>query len=823
MITSIEYLKKFGCYDELKFDDAEIKQFNKVNVLFGSNGSGKTTLSNLLYLLSKHCKDKEGLIADYIELDTEISIQTNQGKITEKNISTQQKDIYVFNSKFISDHVYNGTTSNVAPFDSDIKLTNAVIKLIDDRLSILRKREARIKTWKTNTEQTLEEIWNSYKDTFQEKVSDARLTGKKPSTIDLGTGILMDEKKSLEMLYADYTKKDQEILTKQKFQSIKSEIDDILMLSPLDNLSEALSLSVSHLAKNSLKEKIEILQNTIADKKIESQIGDLNTWFRTGGRLLHLEAHNGKQCPLCGTDLTKLIDSILDGYKTFFNDTLNKLLTHLDEEDRNIREFHRLHLEQNVLKLKSIQLSINSLGIKYLIPDLDNDNLKQDLASLLDLINSKKTSIQTSFAIDDGIQNRIRIYSENLSLLKGDLHKKIDSEINDLAKRSKKDISDDIKVKINNIVKLEYNSKERSLFPAKRINSDVAKICQGILKNVQHQISKLNTQRAEEVSKLDAESKFVNYYLDHLGILHFTVNRNKSKVSDNITITYNKTGKQKLNLRTSLSEGEKTALAFAYFISKVRAEKLESNDQGFSDSIIVIDDPISSLDDNRLFQTANTIDSFFFYQGTGTLDDIPSQVFIFSHNQTFTKYLYGALKSNDKLKGLIGEYYLSSSNPRIRKVPSALKNFTSTYLIKLREIVDFKEKGVPDYEVVKNYLPNYIRIVLETFLSFKLALVNDDSDRVPGLSTLIRKIVAELLKSDDYEVEMDGGKLTRDAIVKRLNHLKKIADHESHGNIAKGQEVVFIAEDELKVFSKYTIQVIQYIDSIHLLKTKGHS
>ena len=37
------------------------------------------------------------------------------------------------------------------------------------------------------------------------------------------------------------------------------------------------------------------------------------------------------------------------------------------------------------------------------------------------------------------------------------------------------------------------------------------------------------------------------------------------------------------------------------------------------------------------------------------------------------------------------------------------------------------------------------------------------------------------------------GDLDKNGIIKRLNHLKKIADHESHGNIHKAEEFSFIS------------------------------
>lgn len=132
--------------------------------------------------------------------------------------------------------------------------------------------------------------------------------------------------------------------------------------------------------------------------------------------------------------------------------------------------------------------------------------------------------------------------------------------------------------------------------------------------------------------------------------------------------------------------------------------------------------------------------------------------------------------------------------------------------------MNYKEKNI-DYETAKNYLPNFIRIVLETFLSFKLALVND-SGKMPGLSHLIGHTINELKNIDD-EIKIGG--VNRTSVIKRLNLLKKISDHESHGNISRAEHFQFISEDELNDFAKYTLQIINFMDEIHFRRVKSLS
>ncbi len=91
-----------------------------------------------------------------------------------------------------------------------------------------------------------------------------------------------------------------------------------------------------------------------------------------------------------------------------------------------------------------------------------------------------------------------------------------------------------------------------------------------------------------------------------------------------------------------LSEGEKTAIAFVYFTIH-----LKDQDFNLRNGIIVIDDPISSLDSNSLFQAFA-----FLKDAVGNAE----QIFIFTHNFDFLKLLLNWVKNIDHAKR--NSYYM---------------------------------------------------------------------------------------------------------------------------------------------------------------------
>jgi wobble nucleotide-excising tRNase len=818
MITSIQTIKKISCFDDFELKDN--RPFQKVNIFYGNNGSGKTVISNILYLLSRHCKDKTDLLKELIDSDSELEVITDTGKITQKNISEKKLDLYAFNSKFISDSVYNGTTSNVDSFSSDIKLTNKEISAIDEKLIKLQTRQKKLNDWNDKIQEILDRIWKPYSDDFQLKVYNARLTGVKPTKTQKIVGDLNILKNELDSLYWSYDNVAKQAVTISRLESFKTKLNTIqnIELNIEDSKTNLLTQISTH-AKGKIGDRIKSLQSLIESKKALDKFGDIDDWFKKGANLLHISKEVANHCPLCDTDLSENIDQIISDYSNYYSVAILKLFEFLDNGIDSLQKLLNFNfLDLNSQIAKEIVDTCNIYGIALNELKIENKSLLlESIKELIKEFKRKKQSPNETISLKLEYINSLERYSVAVNSFKTEVITAVDKEIEIISKKDINDVIKQVKDKIKEIVSVELNESVNNVFPSShRSNSDISVDIDLILDTLNPAISKLEIKRSEEIAKLNAESKYMNIYLKYFGINHFSVDRVKDRVKDNIIITYLKTGKKKDKFKYSLSEGEKTALAFAYFISKLRVEKIEGSKTEFENCIIVIDDPISSLDDNRLFQTANLIESFLFFNKENDRMQ-PEQLFILSHNLVFIKYLYNALKTNSELEDKINEYYISNHSPYIQNLPSGLKNFTNTYIIKLKEIIDYKERRI-EYETAKNYLPNYIRIVLETFLAFKLAMVNSNG-RLPSLFHLIKAMVKEFENMEDKEV--DG--MNKDKVIERLNHLKKIADHESHGNIHKTEEFNFISEIELTEFAKHTLQVISYIDDFHFKKIKGHT
>ena len=159
----------------------------------------------------------------------------------------------------------------------------------------------------------------------------------------------------------------------------------------------------------------------------------------------------------------------------------------------------------------------------------------------------------------------------------------------------------------------------------------------------------------------------------------------------------------------SLSEGERNFLALAYFLLSINDEE----DKLEEDSIVVIDDPVSSLDSDSLFQVYAIL--------SGEIENNSNrQYLILTHNLDFFGHLLQNYKKPDgQIKDDLVTFYqitLTNTGSLINELDDNLKNYRSDYLYAISKLNEIKDgTGLDDAILAANLL----RRALETFLHFK--------------------------------------------------------------------------------------------------------
>ena len=174
-----------------------------------------------------------------------------------------------------------------------------------------------------------------------------------------------------------------------------------------------------------------------------------------------------------------------------------------------------------------------------------------------------------------------------------------------------------------------------------------------------------------------------------------------------------------------LSEGERTAIAFLYFLKSLLDKSFD-----LKNGIVVIDDPVSSLDDNALF-------SAFGYMKERTKE--AGQLFIFTHNFSFFRlvknwfhHLPGQRKK--QIEDRPGRFFLlrscrhtdGSRTGELGNLDPLLEEHESEYQYLFKRV--YQEAHRDDVVKLEHHygLPNVARRLLEAFLAFRFPEMSGD-------------------------------------------------------------------------------------------------
>lgn len=286
--------------------------------------------------------------------------------------------------------------------------------------------------------------------------------------------------------------------------------------------------------------------------------------------------------------------------------------------------------------------------------------------------------------------------------------------------------------------------------------------------------------------------KFLNSVLEDLQINMKLIPHENGK---NYTLTHSKFTDTPLTIE-NISEGEKNLLALLFFYYQLfeddKQEELKN-----SIKLLIIDDPISSLDDANKFYVLEMLKSIL-------KNSKPSaQVFILTHAwDDFCKLSYGLKTKGDEPYALFEVFKNTKSCSEIREARSNISPYRKLF----KEINEFITKDVNFLNDCDIYhTPNSMRRVFEEFLQFK-----NSTEITPTKSQQVQ-IEETIIKSTDGK-EIDGKKCSGGSYLSgkkrsKLGQLLIITNVLSHSARHDTTEIYQAA--------KFLMQLIKDMDSAH--------
>lgn len=745
MIKSIEHIKKFGIYENY-LKSTKLSDFKRFNLFYGWNGSGKSTLSRLFQVLeSKNIHD------DFQDAEFNFVLENSQ-QITHKNLNDFSSNIFVFNKNFVETNIeWNGTIK-----------------------SILLLSEEKINETK-EYEKLKRELYGSKNENLVGKIDDLSkakktLDKKEDENIKKLTTIAKNIKMSLQIIstndsyysnynktkvesfisnYGDELRKGTEMLKSDEIERLAKQASPMKM----GTISEVLTEVIIDNAKNIQSQSEEILCRIVTAeviKKLEENLL-LSDWVEKG-----LEIHNNENsiviCEFCGNQIEK--------------DRITKLENHYNNQMKRIKnDIHNLQAFIN----KNLMLDVNTLTInkQLFYPEYQeivesynqkNIGISEKIKLILnDYLRQLKEKEENPFTI---VENQMQEELTTLYLSLNDNLSKIKETIDDHNKKSKNFDSTITEAK----KKLEFHYLSQQLRENKyfKVLSEI-ELDKSNLKKEEDEIKDKEKKVKELEAILSNESlgaeEFNKKLERFIGYSEIKLSFNRDKRG--YQIIRNDSGR----VASNLSEGEKTSIAFIYFMTKIK-----ENGNRISDSIVVIDDPISSFDSNKIFHSY----AYLKHECKGA-----KQLFVLTHNYNYYYLVLGWFK-----KETICD---SSTN---KKIPNWLSYKIEPELIDGKRTGKIMNAGVglmqtTEYDYVfynvyrlkgkiltgeeKIYCGNIARKLVESFLSFKFPNQRGDFD------SLLEAAYKELAS------QVDNGWLKKEEIYKFTNlfsHSKKIMTFE---------------------------------------------
>ncbi|MCK9398147.1 MAG: AAA family ATPase [Methylobacter sp.] len=697
----------------------------EINYLYGSNGSGKTTLSKVI---------------------------ANELAFPDCNLIWQDNPLetLVYNKEFVTSH-FSQTIKGIFTLGKEATEAKEFIEKIKQEIEVHKTELKGLhksfdKKDKEETELTtniIDKCWpikTKYQNDFKEAFTGA--IGSKKSFFER---CQKEQNNTSDLLNLE--------LIKDKCTQIFSK-----SLKAYEPITELLIPDIETL------ENHRILNTKIVGKEdvpVGALIAKLNNsdWIKQG--LGYLE-HTENQCPFCQQPIQNELKAEIE---LVFDESYNQKIKELNE----YKTSYTLAISSIIENLKQI--------IQRPIEILDFSGLKTHIRLLEEEF---WNNIQT-------IEEKVK-YPSNVVRLK--------SLSTDLAKAQEYITSYRKIIETNNFTAKNIDNEKTKLkseiwrFIAHELSTEIVTY-QNQLKGLQTGKEKIQAQiNQRETTKKNLDKQITEKEANSTSIIHTKNEINKTlksfgfinfSISDADKGCYKIVRQNGVDAKETLSEGEYTFITFLYFYQLIKGSIKESGLSG--DKVVVIDDPISSLDSNVLFIVSNLVKEII--KDCHNKQNGIKQIFILTHNIYFHKEV--TFKGSRQGKWKEESFWIVRNlNNQSNIIMHDENPIQTTYELLWREIKN------PD-QINKVTIFNTLRRILEYYFNIIGGLDYERSiDEFEGEEKIIFKSLFSWINDGSHFINDDLVVYAEpENIEKQLNVFKEIfkkLKHESHYNMMMGIE-----------------------------------
>lgn len=680
MITEIK-IDNISSYKE----PVLINELKKLNFFFGNNGSGKSTIAKFIYSLNTNISNELCEFEDCSQL----------------GFNTEHNEVLVFDDEFVKrNFIKEDFLKGIFSLDEE---NDEIERKIKERQLKAEKYESYISKELNDKydsyESQLDELYNGKKvgildicfqerEVFNQSLPLLKLQyrGSKPNHFSQVEKVLKDDENKYHK-FKDL-KKEYELLYEQNLIKVQYSFKSPLYLK-IRKLEEKINYALKQIFTGNKDIDIaEMIDRLNLQKWVEEGLAKIDT--------------SGKKvrCPFCQEfTITKELVKKFDRY---FDESYKKKKKYIE----NLLLKYESYTDQIIDNLNAIKTEFN--------PDSQLSDLVLELSSHFvsqkDIIQKKLDRTNETFVIGSifefkpqlsklikGIKNNNEIFN-SLEGKKDNLNSKI---WNYLSFQSKNDIE-------------QYLSSKKEIEFKQIVLKRFENFLSQKVKKLRLEIEDL---RDNTINTTKAKDN-INEILKGAGFKGFEIGEIPKKSEKEIPKYYLKRNdSEHNNVFSTLSEGEKNFIAFLYFneICKGTLEKENKEKK----KIVVIDDPVSSLDSQALFIVTTIIRNLAKKKGRSANEKKEfynphiDQIFVLTHNIYFHKEVTFAM--GNKLCQEISYFQIQKISGKTSIEKTAKNEIDNDYNLLWKGLQNLKIERNPANNVV---VGNLMRRILQSYLNF---------------------------------------------------------------------------------------------------------
>ncbi|PTQ92406.1 wobble nucleotide-excising tRNase [Mucilaginibacter yixingensis] len=584
MITGIS-LKEIATYDR---DGAEFQDLKKINFIYGTNGSGKTTISNFLS-------------------------DTKQNKYAQCRITWQNAlplRTLVYNKDFREKNFGNGQIDGVFTLG---QATKEEIEEIEAKVKIRQQHKQDWENRKETHDKKVSEL-AIHEEDFRETVWRDIYKKNEGTFKDAFSGFMTKEnfKKKILEEYASSarTLKTREVLT-EKANTIFGQPPTALNLLGTFDPEKIIALENDPIWQKKIIGKADVNIAQLIQRL------NMNDWVNTGREFLE---ETGDTCPFCQQNT--ITSNFRDQLESYFDQTF---LTDTAKVGEQAASYQRE--TQNLLAI------LNQITVT----EEQNAGRKLDLTLFKAYVHTFSTQILSN---QEQLNNKIKEPSRSIELISV----KVQLEnISNLITAANDEINKHNQIVVNfarerqelvaDIWRLLIDDHQAMLKQFVDQKANLEKAIKGIETTVRtakqnyHTVKQEIINLSDNVTSVQPSINKINKTLRAFGFRNFEIVPSPEKNKYQIKRQDGEIAE------TTLSEGEITFITFLYFLQLCKGGLSEQTIT--EDRILIVDDPISSLDSNVLYVVSSLVKEIIkdIKKGSGSI----KQLILLTHNTYFHK------------------------------------------------------------------------------------------------------------------------------------------------------------------------------------------